>query len=74
MGIGIRLNRLLQSCSNEKDRENLVESYKFLMSDEGMGSRFKVMSIYPKVLYETLIFRQGPAGFPQDYSRNILGE
>ncbi|VDK66761.1 unnamed protein product [Anisakis simplex] len=63
LGIGIRLRRLVEKCSNRDDQVNLIKSYNMLMSDEGMGTRFKVMSVYPKTLKNILDKRGYPAGF-----------
>ncbi|MFH4977616.1 hypothetical protein AB6A40_004325 [Gnathostoma spinigerum] len=63
MGIGLRLRRLLQSCEKQEDQENLIKSYNMLMSEEGLGTRFKVMSMFPKTLKTILDKRNGPAGF-----------
>ncbi|CAG9537860.1 unnamed protein product [Cercopithifilaria johnstoni] len=63
MGIGLRLEKLLASCKTKEEKKNLVESCEILLSDKGMGERFKVMSIFPKTLESILSQRKGPAGF-----------
>ncbi|VDN86842.1 unnamed protein product [Brugia pahangi] len=63
MGIGLRLQRLLACCKTEEDKQNLLKSCEILLSEKGMGERFKVMSIFPKTLENILSQRKGPAGF-----------
>lgn len=63
MGIGVRLRRLVEKCSKREDQMNLIKSYNMLMSEEGMGTRFKVMSVFPKTLKGILDKRGSPAGF-----------
>ncbi|VDM48036.1 unnamed protein product [Toxocara canis] len=63
LGIGIRLRRLVEKCSKREDQVNLIKSYNMLMSEDGMGIRFKVMSVFPRTLKVILDKRGGPAGF-----------
>lgn len=63
MGIGLRLRKLLEGCKMKKERENLLKSCELLLSEDGMGTRFKVMSMFPKTLKCVLEERGGPAGF-----------
>uniref|UniRef100_A0A0R3RZ23 Protein arginine methyltransferase NDUFAF7 n=1 Tax=Elaeophora elaphi TaxID=1147741 RepID=A0A0R3RZ23_9BILA len=63
MGIGLRLEKLLASCRTKEEKKNLLKSCEILLSEKGMGERFKVMSIFPKTLENILNQRKGPAGF-----------
>ncbi|EJW75432.1 hypothetical protein WUBG_13659 [Wuchereria bancrofti] len=63
MGIGLRLQKLLECCKTEEEKNNLLKSCEMLLSEKGMGKRFKVMSIFPKTLENILSQRKGPAGF-----------
>ncbi|VDN25851.1 unnamed protein product [Gongylonema pulchrum] len=63
MGIGLRLERLLEGCKTKEERTNLLRSSEILLSEEGMGTRFKFMSMFPKTLKDILEMREGPAGF-----------
>ncbi|VBB31084.1 unnamed protein product [Acanthocheilonema viteae] len=63
MGIGLRLEKLLASCKTKEEKKNLLRSCEMLLSEKGMGERFKVMSIFPKTLESILSQRRGPAGF-----------
>ncbi|VDM96414.1 unnamed protein product [Thelazia callipaeda] len=63
MGIGLRLEKLMNSCKTKEERQALLNSCEMLLSDKGMGTRFKVMSLFPKTLKDILIQRKGPAGF-----------
>lgn len=63
MGIGLRLEKLLASCKTKEEKKNLLKSCEILLSEKGMGERFKVMSIFPKTLGSILSQRKGPAGF-----------
>lgn len=47
----------------KKERESLLKSCELLLSEDGMGTRFKVMSMFPKTLKCVLEERGGPAGF-----------
>ncbi|VDO53033.1 unnamed protein product [Onchocerca flexuosa] len=63
MGIGLRLEKLLASCKTKEEKKNLIKSCEILLSEADMGARFKVMSIFPKILENILSQRKGPAGF-----------
>lgn len=63
MGIALRLEKLLANCKTKEERKNLLKSCEILLSEKGMGERFKVMSIFPKTLESILSQRKGPAGF-----------
>uniref|UniRef100_A0A8R1Y2Q5 Protein arginine methyltransferase NDUFAF7 n=1 Tax=Onchocerca volvulus TaxID=6282 RepID=A0A8R1Y2Q5_ONCVO len=63
MGIGLRLEKLLASCKTKEEKKNLIKSCEILLSEADMGARFKVMSIFPKILENVLSQRKGPAGF-----------
>lgn len=63
MGIGLRMEKLLANCKTKEQKKNLLQSCEILLSEEGMGKRFKVMSIFPKTLESILTLRKGPAGF-----------
>ncbi|VDK81304.1 unnamed protein product [Litomosoides sigmodontis] len=63
MGIGLRMEKLLASCKTKEEKKNLLKSCEILLSEKGMGERFKVMSIFPKTLESILSQRKGPAGF-----------
>lgn len=64
MGFGIRLRRLLESCKSKVERDQLLKSSSYLMSDDEMGHRFKMLSLFPKTM-ESIMGKRGgsPAGF-----------
>ncbi|TKR77555.1 hypothetical protein L596_018505 [Steinernema carpocapsae] len=63
MGIGLRLRKLIEQLKSRDQQESLIKAYNMLMSEEGMGTRFKAMTMYPKTLQTILDKRGGPAGF-----------
>ncbi|CAG5127418.1 unnamed protein product [Candidula unifasciata] len=67
MGIGLRLQTLLQNASQDH-WSDLVSGYKMLTSPEQMGERFKFMSILPK-LRDAYV----PAGFV-DLDFNVVSD
>ncbi|BFZ07685.1 hypothetical protein BsWGS_10723 [Bradybaena similaris] len=67
MGIGLRLQALLQSASQDQ-WSDLVSGYKMLTSAEQMGERFKFMCILPK-LRDAYV----PAGFV-DLDLNVVSD
>lgn len=72
MGISVRMRYLISRCKTDEQSESLAKSYKMLMSsDGGMGSAFKVMSIFPKTL-ETILAKRGgtPNGFLHSLHKN----
>ncbi|CAD5211976.1 unnamed protein product [Bursaphelenchus okinawaensis] len=66
MGIRLRTERLLQSCKDEKIQHQLKAGYKALVDDseDGMGVKFHMFSMFPNTLKPILDMRGGfPAGF-----------
>ncbi|UYV79578.1 NDUFAF7 [Cordylochernes scorpioides] len=61
MGIQLRLERLLRNAPQDS-REQLISGYHQLVDEDKMGSRFKVMALYPPVLTD-LLKTCPPAGF-----------
>lgn len=45
MQIGARLQMLVKSCKNEEDKTKLINDFKYLLSHDKMGERFKVMAV-----------------------------
>uniref|UniRef100_A0A0N5AFJ6 Protein arginine methyltransferase NDUFAF7 n=1 Tax=Syphacia muris TaxID=451379 RepID=A0A0N5AFJ6_9BILA len=67
MGIRLRLTRLLEKCASMSDKENLIKAYNMLLSEDGMGTRFKALSVFPSTLRDIMAARGGaPAGFLTD--------
>lgn len=60
LGVGYRLQRLLQNAPNSETRSRLIQSVKRLMDQSEMGSRFKVFAFTTNADRES-----GPAGFVQ---------
>lgn len=50
LGIDLRLDRLLAKSKTDQEKDYLRKSYEVLTSNREMGSRFKVLGLYPKVL------------------------
>ncbi|CAH1402359.1 unnamed protein product [Nezara viridula] len=50
--IDIRLQVLLKSCKNEKEKNDILSGYHMIMDTDKMGECFKVMSLFPVVLKE----------------------
>ena len=59
MGIGVRLQSLLSQTTDEKNRKDLLTSYRMLCSPDEMGDRFKFFSVHPKG------HKQIPVGFKE---------
>ncbi|XP_034189332.1 protein arginine methyltransferase NDUFAF7, mitochondrial [Osmia lignaria lignaria] len=51
LGIDVRLQMLLKNIS-EGEREQLESEYQMIMDENGMGTRFKVLSLFPSILKE----------------------
>lgn len=62
LGIEVRLKRLLAVAKSDTERDYLKKSFDMLVGSDRMGSKFKVMAIFPKVLQPYLAVRP-PAGF-----------
>uniref|UniRef100_A0A1I8A2I7 Protein arginine methyltransferase NDUFAF7 n=1 Tax=Steinernema glaseri TaxID=37863 RepID=A0A1I8A2I7_9BILA len=74
MGIGIRLRKLVEQLKTRDQQEALIKSYNMLMSEEGMGTKFKAMAMYPRTLENILQKRGGPAGFASNDAREAETE
>uniref|UniRef100_A0A1I7SWN9 Protein arginine methyltransferase NDUFAF7 n=1 Tax=Bursaphelenchus xylophilus TaxID=6326 RepID=A0A1I7SWN9_BURXY len=66
MGLRLRTERLLQQCKDETVQSHLRTAYKSLIDDseDGMGIKFHMFSLFPTTLKPILEMRGGfPAGF-----------
>ncbi|KAK0416685.1 hypothetical protein QR680_012631 [Steinernema hermaphroditum] len=73
LGIGLRLRKLVEQLKTRDEQEALIKSYNMLMSEEGMGTKFKAMAMYPQTLKNILEKRGGPVGFASS-KRNLKEE
>lgn len=65
LGIDVRLHMLLKNTSPE-ERKRLESEYHMITNEDEMGTRFKVLSLFPSVLKE--YFHKLPvAGFHNKY-------
>lgn len=48
--IDVRLEVLLKSCKNEKEKNDILSGYHMIMDSDKMGECFKVFSLFPLVL------------------------
>ena len=62
LGIELRKDRLLQSCTNTEIKSDLESSYHMLTDKDQMGQRFKFMSIFPATM-KPIHVNDPPAGF-----------
>lgn len=51
LGIDVRLQMLLKNVSEEK-KKSLKSQYHMIMDEDKMGTRFKVLSLFPSILKE----------------------
>uniref|UniRef100_A0A915KVX8 Protein arginine methyltransferase NDUFAF7 n=1 Tax=Romanomermis culicivorax TaxID=13658 RepID=A0A915KVX8_ROMCU len=62
MGIKVRFEKLLKACQSEEETQYLQKSFDLLTDPKQMGSRFKVMALFPKVI-EEMMKKVPPSGF-----------
>ncbi|XP_017879219.1 protein arginine methyltransferase NDUFAF7 homolog, mitochondrial isoform X2 [Ceratina calcarata] len=51
LGINVRLSMLLQNAT-KKERKHLESGYHMIMDEDKMGTRFKVLAMFPSILKE----------------------
>lgn len=54
MGAHARLQKLVENCEDEDEKETLKSGFDMLTNPLKMGSRFKFLSVFPLVLAEHL--------------------
>jgi len=64
LGIEYRLKRLLKDAKSEEQRNYLRSSFEMLVNEDKMGSRFKVMALFPNVMKPYFALRP-PTGFAE---------
>lgn len=69
LGIDVRLQMLLKNATKE-EREHLESGYRMIMDSDKMGTRFKVLSLFPSIVKD-ILQKVSVAGFYSEGKNSI---